>query len=67
MSTIIEIAHEKPTARFEHRCSACGLNIQSGEQHERFVVRDGDTLNRKKALRSFRVHLKCPPMVGGDQ
>lgn len=54
-----------PRARFTYRCNCCSLPIPAGSPHHLYVIRDADSLNPRKALRQWRVHLVCPEAIYG--
>lgn len=56
---ITKLSETTPRARKDYTCLICGLPIRKGEQHQKFVCLDDDTLDSNK-FRSFRSHIQCP-------
>jgi len=60
---ITKVAETTPVAAKPYVCNICGNLIAIGERHNRFVYRDDDALDSKKALKFTRYHTICPPPV----
>lgn len=60
--SLTKISQRHHIAAKPHRCVICDGEILPGEAHERLVYRMNDSLEPRKALRSVRFHLRCPPM-----
>lgn len=57
----VKIVEERfPIAQTSYKCTVCGLPIHSGSQYWRLVYRDRDARDRRKNMRTSRIHLRCP-------
>jgi len=61
----VKIVSERfPVAHTEYTCGVCGTRIAIGTQYWRLVYRDRDARDRRKNMRTSRIHLRCPGSIG---